>query len=909
MAYNADGQVTSQTDPMGWATTFSYCADAAAGDCMDAATGTGYVTVADADGNSTVYDYQLGTLAAESQWTGTALSAEEDYGADTSADGSSAAGTLEDTWATDGNGNKTTYAYDADGDVTATTEPDGIGSQTATLTAWYDAQGNQSCSATAEAAAPCSSSETGPAAVAPGAAITPPPAAPPSGVTYALYDTAGHELYATTGVYEPGGSAAAYSQTSYTLYKGNTVTLPGTSSAISCAAQPPSPDLPCAQVNADGVVTQLGYDSQGDLTSSPVPDGNGSQLATTYGYDADGEQTSTTSPDGNLTGANAGNYTTVTAFNADGQPASATQAGGSGATVTPRVTSYGYDGDGNKTSVTDARGNTTTTTYNADDQATLVTDALGNEALTCYDGAGNMTQTVPPAGVAAGSLTAASCPASYPSGYGDRLAADATTWTYNAAGGKTAMTTPAPAGQTSPAYETTSYTYDHAGNVTQLSTPASSAGGPAQVTQSTYNTANELVTQTTGYGTAAASTVSYCYDPDGDTTSVVMPDGNTAGTAACQTSSPWVVSATASPAQASYQTTSGYDSAGQLVSSTSPATTAAPSGAATSYTYDPAGQVLTSADPDGVTTTFTYTPDGNTASTSYSGSSAHSVTDSYDADGNLTGMTDATGTSAYVWDPFGELTSAANGAGQTVGYSYDADGDTTGITYPLPASATWATTDTVSYGYSKTDALDSVTDFNGHQIAITDNADSLPASETLGSTGDTVTTSYDANDDPSAITLKNSATTLQSFSYSDAPDGSIVSETDVPASSSASYTYDGKGRLASMTIGSSPAMSYGFDASGNLTALPDGASATYNDGSELTSSALNGTTTGYTYNADGERLTSAQGATTISSGTWNGAGQLTGYTGPAGAMTGASYDGNGLRASATFTPSGGSPAT
>ena len=66
-------------------------------------------------------------------------------------------------------------------------------------------------------------------------------------------------------------------------------------------------------------------------------------------------------------------------------------------------------------------------------------------------------------------------------------------------------------------------------------------------------------------------------------------------------------------------------------------------------------------------------------------------------------MTDATGSSSYIYDPFGELTSATNGASQTVGYGYDADGDTTGITYPLPASATWAATDTVTYGYDHAD--------------------------------------------------------------------------------------------------------------------------------------------------------------------------------------------------------------
>ena len=112
------------------------------------------------------------------------------------------------------------------------------------------------------------------------------------------------------------------------------------------------------------------------------------------------------------------------------------------------------------------------------------------------------------------------------------------------------------------------------------------------------------------------------------------------------------------PTQAAYQTTYSYDSAGELVSTTTPATAAAPSGATTTSTYDPAGNMLTSTDPDGVTTTWTYTPLNQRATVSYSGSSAHSVSYSYDADGNKTGMTDATGTSSYIYDPFGELTSA-----------------------------------------------------------------------------------------------------------------------------------------------------------------------------------------------------------------------------------------------------------
>ena len=186
------------------------------------------------------------------------------------------------------------------------------------------------------------------------------------------------------------------SQTTYQLFTGNTITLGGT--VISCGHAALRQSLPCAAINADGVVTQLGYDSYGDLTSESTPDGNGTQLATiTDTYDADGEQTSETSPDGNVTGANAGNYTTVTAFDADGNVTSVTQAGGSGATATPRVTGYGYDADSNQVTLDDARGYTTTTTYNADDLPTLVTDPDSNQTLTCYDGNGHAAQTVPPA--------------------------------------------------------------------------------------------------------------------------------------------------------------------------------------------------------------------------------------------------------------------------------------------------------------------------------------------------------------------------------------------------------------------------------------------------------------------------------------------------------------------------------
>jgi RHS repeat-associated protein len=252
------------------------------------------------------------------------------------------------------------------------------------------------------------------------------------------------------------------------------------------------------------------------------------------------------------------------------------------------------------------------------------------------------------------------------------------------------------------------------------------------------------------------------------------------------------------------------------------------------------------------------------------------------------------------------MTSETSGAGQVTGYTYDADGDVATIVYPLPAAATWATSSTVTFSYYTQGSLSAVTDFNGHKISITDDADSQPMVDTLSTTGDKLSTTYDATGVAASISLSNSGSTLQSFSYSDAPAGNILQEADTPVSSNspAVYTYDALSRVKSMTPGSNPAHSYGFDASGNLAALPTGATGSYDHDSELTASALSGSTTSYTYNPDGERLGASLAGSSISAGTWNGAGQLKSYSDPSANMTAAAYDGNGYRTSTSATPAG-----
>jgi RHS repeat-associated protein len=881
-AYNAAGQVVSQTDPNGYQTTFDYSN-------MNAATGLGYVVATDPGSNQAQDGYYGGVLNSQVAGYGSSSPSTTSYEPDPS--------TLLDTTITDPNGTSS-YSYDTNGLVTSSTDPIG---QTATYA--YNSFDEQTCAATAMAASPCSSL-TPPTPIAAGTpTISPPSSTPLAYVTFGEYDTNGNLIWTTAGAYAPGSSSASQVRTTYNLYSGESVTIGGTTD--SCVASAPASSLPCSTIDANGVVTQLGYDAAGDLNSSATPDGNsGGEVAkTTYGYDGDGEQTSVTAPDGNLTGATAANFTTTTAYDNDGEVTSVT-AGHTGGGLTARTTSYGYDSNGNRTSLTNPRGKTTNYTYNADDQLTLVTDPDNQATLTCYDGDGNTTETVPPAGVAANSLTPSSCPTSYPSGYGDRLADDATTNTYNYLGEKTIVTTPAPAGQSGS--ESTTYAYDDAGQLTTATAPptSNSSGAPNQVTAYTYDDAGQLLTVTTGSGTSAASTTSYCYDPDGELTATVPPDGNTTGVAACSSSAPYQ---TSSP----YQTGYSYDSVGEPVSRTRPATSWATSGQTTSYAYDPAGNTLTSEDPNAVTTTNTYTPLNQLASVSYSGSSAPSVNYSYDANGNKLSMTDGTGTSSYNYDPFNELTSYQNGAGNTVSYTYNDDGATTGITYPLGSSATWATTNTVSYDYDNADELNSITDFNNNTITVGNTADGLPNSLTLGSTGDTINTTYDPTDSPSQITLASGSSTLLQFTYTDMPSGAIGAETDTPswAGSPANYNYDAQSRTTQMTPGSGSTLNYGFDASGNPTTLPTGATATYDHASELTSSILSGTTTSYTYNADGQRTQTTEGGSTLMNGSYNGAQRLIALSNSAADMTTASYDGDGLRQNETSTPTGGSATT
>jgi RHS repeat-associated protein len=846
--YDSSGRVTSQTDPDAFTTTLYY-------GYMNETTGNGSTITEDSDGNYADYAFETGVLDAKEIALNSALPEFTYYTPSTT--------TLLDSSVVDPDGGITNYTYDTDGNTLTKTNP--LGEET---TNSYNSFDEPTCMTKPMASSPCSSLSP-PTAVAPGGSITPPSSAPPAFTTYSRYDTNGNLLWQSQGVYEPGSTTAAYSQTTYDLFAGNSVTLGSVND--SCGTTPPNGSLPCATIDANGDVTQLSYDSAGDVTSSSIPDGNGAELATTTNtYDSDGNKVSTTAPAGNLSGANAANYTTTATYDADHEPLVVTLGGGSGSTVAPTVTATYYDANGNSVATTDASGNpysssnpsgcnplttsscsgTTYNTFTADNQETLVTDPEGNQTLTCFDGDGNQAESVPPWGVAAYSLTPASCPTSYPSGYSSSpLASDATMITFDAQGKQLSVTAPPATGETT--RTTTTYLYDAAEQVIETTAPPSAAsGGSNQVTFDTYDLAGESTSMTTGFGTASTSTSTSCYDPDGDQTATVPGNGNSSGITACETSSPWQ---TSSPDQ----TISDVDSVGETVTTTSPPPAGTTSPATTTNTYDPDGNQLSTTDPSGDETTYTYNPLGDVVSTVESGQNS---TDYYNANGNVLATTAPGGNPYSAGNPTGcnplttttcsyttyntynssnELLTSTNPDGDTTTNYYDTSGNKIATTGPSgnpttcnPTTSTTPCADTTTHVYNSLNQL-------------TCEAEPNSASDTCSSPG--------------------SGVGITTFTYT--ADGKRQTMTN--STGTTNYSYDTSDRLISMTNASDAAVTYGYgqnsdptcvsypNSSGNTCTSPGSgqgvATYSYNQANQLTSiSDWSGNLLSYSYNANGD---------------------------------------------------------
>jgi RHS repeat-associated protein len=525
-------------------------------------------------------------------------------------------------------------------------------------------------------------------------------------------------------------------------------------------------------------ITYYGYDQFNDVTSMIDP--NGTNHA--YTYDSGGNLTGTSTPCVN-SGGSCGTQTTSYAHTDGSHP-------------------------GDVTSMTDARGKTSTYGYDTNGDRNSATDPLSNQTKLCFDAAGRETATISPIGVAAG-VTCTSTPP----------AAHTTYFTYDAAN---EMLT-----STDPLGHATTRTYDGDHNLQTLQDPNTN------VTTYHYDPAEELKT----VDRPDTTHLNYTYDGDGN--QLTYSDGS------------------------SHVTTYTYSDPAMPHATTSSTPPVVTSSHTSTYAYDGAGNVVTKQDPGGNCggipktgcTTYGYDAGNQLTSITYSDGTTPNVSGiTYTADGQRTAMTDGSGTSTWSWDSLNRLTSTTNGAGTTTTYGYDLNGNQTTISYPGAAGP-------LTRGFDDDSRLQTVSDWQSTPNVTTFNynADSVITSEVYPN-GTTATFTPDGADRLSNISDAPTATPgspYATFGYTRDNANQITGVTPTGVGQS-NQTY---GYTALNQLHSTNSVNYSYDSADNLTATPSGTKLAYDNANELcwtatTTAACASPPTGattYSYNSLGQR--------------------------------------------------------
>ncbi|MBT0774216.1 fibronectin type III domain-containing protein [Kineosporia sp. J2-2] len=384
--------------------------------------------------------------------------------------------------------------------------------------------------------------------------------------------------------------------------------------------------------STDGVKGTTTYtrDDAGRATTVTDPLGRVTSLT----YDADGNQITTTKPDHSVT---------TTSYDADGQVT-----GIDYPTGTPDV-GYTYDATGRRVSMSDDTG-TTSYTYNTRGQLTGTIHGTGPSATTLtytYDAAGRRTTVIYPG--TGHTLT-------YGYDDADRMtsvtdwANRTTTYTYNI--NDTLKATALPNGVT------TSYGYDASGLTTAITSTSNTGGtssSPSMVVDLRYTYDNTGLLTDTRDVTDPANPVDHAYTWDSRSRlSAITSASSSPGTGT-------ITFDAANRLTTNLGTSYTLDAAGQLTTSTTPATgtTAASSG---TYTYNDLGQrtkTVTTTGSTSTTKTYGYNADDKLTSYTDTAVAGLSLAYTYDGDGLRASKTRTaaaqTTTSTYLWDTSASL--------------------------------------------------------------------------------------------------------------------------------------------------------------------------------------------------------------------------------------------------------------
>ncbi len=501
------------------------------------------------------------------------------------------------------------------------------------------------------------------------------------------------------------------------------------------------------------------------------------------------------------------------------------------------VTTFSYDAQGNRTSITNALGHTTQITAHDDSGRPLtIVDPNGVATELTYDPLGRLLtrttdgQTTSMQYDVAGNLTritqADGSYINYEYDQADRLIAlednsgNRIEYTLDAAGNRLEEHIKDPGGQ---------LTYSHQSSFDALSRLHTSTGSSGQTTEYGYDPNGNLTQSTDALNRSsshsydaldrltnsldpAQGTTSYSYDAQDNLISVTDPNGNT--------------------------TQYSYDGLGNRTQLQSPDT------GTTGYTYDEAGNLINRTDANGNTTQYSYDALNRLLQSSYQDGST--IQYSYDQGGNgigrLSAIQDSSGvTISYQYDTQGRLSQKSQGLDSltlALGYGYDQSGRLSSITYPSGAQ--------LNYSYNSNGQLENI-QLNGQPLI--SNISYQPFGPITGwqwAGGPSHTRSYDLD---GQLTVHSLGPDQRSLSY-DAV-GNITGQTD--SQDNLSYSYDELDRLINAT-GTELNQQFQYDANGNRTQLQDGTETINYSIDTASNRLLQVDTSNYQYDANGNLI-------------------------------------------------------
>ncbi len=539
--------------------------------------------------------------------------------------------------------------------------------------------------------------------------------------------------------------------------------------------------------DAAGGVSRVEYDAAGRETARI--DALGRRV--TYEYDILGQLARITYPDGSYA---------ARSYDPNGNVVTERDRAG-------RVTTHAYDELDRRIATTRPGGGTVRWVYSAGGAQIASIDERGNRTDQAYDGAGRLVSTTLPA-VTDAVTGMTSRPVQSRTLDGSGLVLSST----DAKG------------------RTTTSTLDAAGRPVQV------AFADGSVRKTTYDTLGRRTSRINEENQSTA----YIYDALGRVTSVTGLDG-TASYAYDEGDN--VVAQTDALGRV---TRMKYDRMGRLIERT------LPSGVSLKFAYDAAGNRVAETDGMGRTTALAYDAMNRVVRKDIPGSGA--ITFTYNDDDKVATVNDARGTTTYTYDARGRLASVTQPGGDAVLYAHGDDDLLTSV-------GTSAASTTYAY-----DALKRLTVVNAPEGTSTLGYD-LAGNRVRGSApnGTTLEQAFDLRDRPVSIAYKApGGAVLASFANTWSPAGRRTQTTEAGGASE-TFGYDAQGRLRShVRTGTSPlAESFTYDAVGNRTqAIVDGTTVTYayDADDRLVSDGANN----YTYDANGNLVgrTGAGGAVT-----------------------------------------------